>query len=187
MFIKIKEQWFRDYDVDNHEQLIKEYLKDYEAFLRKMTSWQQKKECISGYNRIHRMNYWSSEALNIDVSVGDVCYIDFGHAYINENGYQHFGLVLASHNHKLLVIPMTSKASSIQQARNLNDEGKRHLYYIGKIRGLNKPSVLFLNDCKFINSARIISVNGHIAPNSAMFREIRYYLNLGLFQDDVLK
>ncbi|MDE8208759.1 hypothetical protein PT115_04715 [Erysipelothrix rhusiopathiae] len=99
--------------------------------------------------------------------------MEFGQAFINEAGYQHFGLVMGIFNYKLFVVPMTSNYEIIRQARNINLFGKRHLYYIGKIPGLNKSSVLFLNDCKYVNSARIISIYGHIDPSSAMFKEIR--------------
>lgn len=155
------------------DELIQEYLKEYEAFILSMPLSQQNRECVSGYNRFKRMKFWSSTSLGIDVNVGDICYIDYGQAYINEAGYQHFGLVIATYNHKLLVVPMTSNTNTISQSVNKHDPTKGHLYYIGKVEGLNKPSVLFLNDCKFINSGRIISINGHICPKGPIFDKIR--------------
>ena len=44
-----------------------------------------------GLNRLERKRMISHHELNIEV--GDICYIDFGQAYINEAGFQHFGLV----------------------------------------------------------------------------------------------
>ena len=38
---------------------------------------------------------------------------------------------------------------------------------------LNKASVLFLNDAKWINSARVIDVKAHIDPNSHLFDKIK--------------
>lgn len=170
--MKVKELLSENLDKEKHEQIVQSYLDQYRSYLQKLSPFQQRKECISGHNRISRASYWSSEALRIDIHVGDLCYLDYGHAFINEAGYQHFGLVISSFNYKLLVVPMTSNPDAIRQARNVSCIGKEHLYFIGKIPGLNKPSVLFLNDCKFVNSARVISVNGHMNPKSGMFQDI---------------
>ena len=43
---------------------------------------------------------------------------------------------------------------------------------IGLIEGMKKESVLFLNDCKYINTARIIDVKATIPENSALFGRI---------------
>ena len=50
---------------------------------------------------------------------------------------------------------------------------KRHLMRLPEIEGLNKSSVLFLNDAKWINSARVIDVKAHIDPNSYLFDKIK--------------
>ena len=44
---------------------------------------------------------------------------------------------------------------------------------LGKIRGMNKYSVLFINDAKWINTARIIDVKSHLDKNTNLFREIK--------------
>lgn len=187
MSYHIKEEWLTDYDFSKHDEILETYFDDYYHFVKQQSIQQQRKECLSGYNRIRRAHLWSSEALKVNVRVGDICYLEYGLAFINEAGYQHFGLVLAIFNHKLLVAPMTSNKEMIQQARNVMRQGKQHLYYIGKWEGLNKPSVLFLNDIKFINSARIISINGHMDPDSKMFREIMMYLKTELFGPYMVK
>ncbi|MEG0076608.1 hypothetical protein [Anaerorhabdus sp.] len=38
---------------------------------------------------------------------------------------------------------------------------------------MNRKSVLFLNDCKFINSARVIDVKAHLDVDSAYFAQIK--------------
>ena len=43
---------------------------------------------------------------------------------------------------------------------------------IGQLPGLRKPSTLFLNDCKFINTARIIDVKAHVQKDSPLFADI---------------
>ena len=39
--------------------------------------------------------------------------------------------------------------------------------------GLNKPSVLFLNDIRFINTARVIDIKAHIPVTAPMFKEVQ--------------
>ena len=179
--MKIKESWFKDYNSEEDTIIRDTYLETYERFLNSLSPKIRYKECLSGFNRINRSKSWSAIPYGIEVKVGDICYIDFGHAYINEAGYQHFGLVIAEFNYKILVVPMTSNSSTIHQARNIDGTGKPHLYFLGKIKGLNKPSVLFLNDCKFINSSRVITVNGHIEPQDRMFKEIIQHLIQEIF------
>lgn len=125
---------------------------------------------ISEKNYNARHNIQSSKAMGVQVHVGDICYIDFGQAYLYEAGYQHFGLVLAIVHYKALVIPMTSNPSTYRKA--FKEEGK-YLYPLGYVKGLYKESVLFLNDAKFINTARIIDVKAHLNVNSTRFIEIK--------------
>jgi hypothetical protein len=54
-----------------------------------------------------------------------------------------------------------------------NPDGLRHLMRLGKVEGLYRYSVLFLNDGKFINTARIIDIKGHIDPQGELFERIR--------------
>lgn len=130
---------------------------------------------ISETNWIARGQYGSGEDIGIHVRQGDVVYMDFGQAYLNEMGYQHFALVIAICEKKALVVPMTSNAKTCDNAYNANHlEGKKNLYcYPGIINGLNRKSVLFLNDLKFINTARIIDIKGHIDIHSKDFQIIK--------------
>lgn len=185
--MKIKESWFKDYLVEEDETITETYLETYREYLENLSPPLRYKECLSGFNRIRRSKMWSGSPFGIEPRIGDICYFDFGQAFINEAGYQHFGLVIAEFNYKLLVIPMTSNEYTINQARNKEGNQKPHLYFLGKIKGLNKPSVLFLNDLKFINSARIISINGHIEEDSVMFLEIRESILSEIFSIPVLK
>lgn len=112
--------------------------------------------------------------LGVDIRVGDICYIDYGEAYINEIGYQHFGIILSIFHNKAFVVPMSGNRSAYMQAYDKNNpEGKRHLMRLGKIDGMNKVSVLFINDAKFINTARIIDVKAHLDRQSDLFKEIK--------------
>lgn len=155
-------------------QMINEYLDVFRTYLYSLSMHEIRRECISGLNRIERKDAISSLELDIRIRVGDIVYVDFGQAYLNESGFQHFGLVLALFSYKAFVIPMSSNYKTMKNAPNYPGvmDSKNHLYYIGKPEGMHKESVLFLNDAKFINTARIINVIAHISPENDEFIEI---------------
>lgn len=130
---------------------------------------------VSDANWILRSQYTSCEQLGIDIKAGDICYIDYGQAYINETGFQHFGLVLSIYQKKAFVIPMTSNELQYHTAYDIfdNPNGKKHLMRLGRLKGMNKPSVLFLNDSKYINTARIIDVKAHLEISSPCYEKIK--------------
>ena len=122
----------------------------------------------------------------LPLSVGDVAYIDFGHAYLHEAGYQHFGLVLSMTNGKLFVVPMTSNPVAYAQAYDaeLSPHGKKHLMRVGILPGLVRPSVLFLNDSKFISATRIIEIKGHLSIADPLFKHILGRVRTTIFHDE---
>ncbi|MFV0379652.1 MAG: type II toxin-antitoxin system PemK/MazF family toxin [Anaerorhabdus sp.] len=130
---------------------------------------------VSEANWLIRNQKISCEQLGVQIRVGDICYIDFGQAYINESGYQHFALVFSIFQNKAFVIPMTSNSKQYASAYDpyLQKNGKLNLMKIGLISGMKRSSVLFLNDCKYINTARIIDVKANIDPSSKLFQEIK--------------
>ncbi len=168
-----------DWFVYSNEDLLNYYMDMYRRFILSLPTHIQRKECLSGLNRFERINCWSCKDLNLQVMPGDICYFDYGHAFLNEAGYQHFGLVISKKNKKAFVIPMTSNQNAIRKAAN--GKIQNHLYYIGQIKGLDKRSCLFLNDSKYINTSRIISINAHIPPSSLMFQEITKLLHAIIF------
>lgn len=128
---------------------------------------------ISEQNLRERRNETSSLCHGVYIEVGDICYIDFGEAYINEIGYQHFAIIIAMFHNKAFVVPMSGNEASYEKAFDKgNPYGRKHLMRLGEIKGLNKKSVLFLNDAKFINTARVIDVKAHICKDSPLFKEI---------------
>lgn len=129
------------------------------------------------YRARHKVN--GCEALGVWVRVGDICYIDFGLSYLNEAGFQHFGLIVKLIHNKAFVIPMTSNEKTYQES--LARQNKSHLMPIGKVKGMHKHSVLFLNDAKCINTARIIDVKAHIPVQSALFKAVKERLYDMLF------
>lgn len=155
-------------------EIVDYYLKDKNDSLKSMDKRQLSRLLISKFNYEIRNEFKSSELLGFKVRVGDICYIDFGRAYISEAGYQHFGIIIGYCNSKALVVPMSSNHSMYKQSYcPINyPKGKRHLYRLPDLKGLHKKSVLFLNDIKYINTARVIEVKGHIHPNAKLFNDI---------------
>lgn len=141
---------------------------------------------LSEANWLGRGNLMSGEDVGFFVEVGDIVYMDYGQAYLNEMGYQHFGLVMAISEKKALVIPMTSNAKTYANAYDpeSNPEGKKNLFPLpGIIDGLCKKSVLFLNDMKFVKTARMIEKKAHIDVKSPVFRKIQLRIMMLLFQN----
>jgi hypothetical protein len=155
-------------------QTIFSLFDDLKTYLSDQSVATAAKYMLSHSNFLDRSNLLSCEQLFVKISPGDICFIDFGCAYRNEAGYQHFGIILSIVHSKAFVVPMTSNPSTFAQAFDeiLLPSGKRHLMRIGKQKGMHKESVLFLNDCKFINTSRIIEVKGHIETDSELFYRI---------------
>lgn len=129
---------------------------------------------VSEQNLRERRNAGSCGELGVDIRIGDICYIDFGEAYIAEIGYQHFGIIITMFHNKAFVVPMSGNHSAYMQAYSKdNPKGKRHLMRLGKVKGMNKESVLFINDAKWINTARIIDVKAHLRKDSELFLAIK--------------
>ena len=153
--------------------LIEETLQDIKRDWLERPQHEMLRQLLSTQNYILRSQYSTHPELRI--TAGDICFIDFGHAYQHEAGYQHFGIVLPVVNGKVFVIPMTSNDDAFTHAydEKTNPSGKKHLFRFKQCCGLNRDSVLFLNDCKFINSSRIIEVKGHLEQESKLFTEIK--------------
>lgn len=128
---------------------------------------------ISMVNHLNNHEMHNCNERGVDIRVGDVCYIDFGNAFIEEIGFQHFGIIMSICRNKAFVVPMSGNKKAYAQAYDKNNpNGKKHLMRLNKIGSMNKHSVLLINDSKWINTARIIDVKGHLKRNSQLFNEI---------------
>lgn len=162
----------------------------YEQYIQDIKKYYLKNEnlaipfLISEVNWLERHQKIVNEELYKLIRPGDICYIDYGKSYMYECGYQHFGLIISICNNKILTIPLTSSEKALREAydQEKNPLGKKHLMVIDKQKGLNKKSVLYLNDTKYLNSARIISINGHIDIGSSLFKVIIKRLMQCMFQ-----
>ena len=157
------------------QKLMDELLREKQVLFSKMNRKEKAEHLISEANHSERCALFSCEDVGIEVHVGDICFIDFGaDAYQCEIGFQHFGIIMKLFHGKAFVIPMSGNPLAFQQAydRYENPNGKRHLMRLGLLPGLRKPSTLFLNDCKFINTARIIDIKAHLEKDSPLFMEI---------------
>lgn len=156
------------------EDLWESYIEEKNSDYRALDVKEAMSRFISDQNLRTRRTASNAAEMGVDIRVGDICYIDFGEAYIAEIGYQHFAIILTIFHNKAFVVPMSGNRSAYMQAYGKdNPNGKRHLMRLGKIDGMNKNSVLFINDAKFINTARIIDVKAHLDRNSELFHEIK--------------
>ena len=159
--------------------VLQEAIEDYIVNIREeygnMNAKQARDTLLSEYNYQMRSKLKSSRSFGLNIEAGDICYIDYGKAYVSEIGYQHFGLVLKVFCGKAFVLPMTSNETNYALAYDpdSNPEGLKHLMRLGKVEGLYRYSVLFLNDGKFINTARIIDIKGHLDTEGELFNKIR--------------
>ncbi|NBK98042.1 MAG: hypothetical protein EOM50_08490 [Erysipelotrichia bacterium] len=160
-------------------EMLNQYVHETYGFYKVLSQKDAIAHMISEENYRERYLAKGCEELGVWIRPGDICYIDFGNAYLNEAGFQHFGLIMKIVNNKACVVPMTSNQKTYQEAIKCN--GKQHLMAIGKVKGMNKNSVLFLNDFKSINTARIIDVKAHIPIDSKLFMQIKQRLLKVLF------
>ena len=171
---------------ENQALMIQETMQTMKGFLHQQHPKEAARMLLSIHNYIQRCSLDTHQTH--DVIAGDVIYVDFGQAYLNEAGYQHLGLVLATFNGKIFVVPMSSNPKTYAEAYHPdeNPEGKLHLMRFGQRCGLNQPSVLFINDCKFINPNRIIDFIGYLEPTDPLFSQIQHRVFSCLFRNDKL-
>lgn len=161
-------------EVSAWPKLRRDYIEERSAEYETLPLREGVAKMISEQNFRDWSQCYSCMERGIHIAEGDVCFLDFGDAFINEAGFQHFGVILKIFHGKAFVIPMSSNAATYAQAyQEETGCGKKHLMQIGLIPGLVKESVLFMNDAKFINTARIIEVKAHIDVNSELFLRIK--------------
>lgn len=165
---------FSERDRKRLEQIIIDYTEGLKKRFLEQENELTRNMLLSEYNFETRAELKSCKCFNMVIREGDIVYIDYGKAYQLETGYQHFGIIVRVYNAKALVIPMTSNAEAYNDAYDprSNPEGLTHLMRIGRQRGCYKYSVLFLNDAKFINTARIINIKAHISTESELYKKI---------------
>lgn len=158
----------------NEQEVLHDYMKYRTDLYSTLMPDHVESANVSEANWIVRGHCSCGDEIGIHVSPGDICYMDFGQSYLNEMGYQHFGLVVTLWQRKALVIPMTSNARTYANAWDAQDNprGKKNLMRIGLVPGLVKPSVLFLNDMRFVNTARVIDVKAHLDVRGELFQAI---------------
>ena len=123
-------------------------------------------------NWMLRSRYSSGLEIGIHVSPGDICWMDFGQMFNREMGYQHFGLIIGMMDEKAVVVPVTSSETAHAKAENRNVR-VQNVIFIGQPVGLTKPSSVYINDIRTINTARIMKIRAHIDVNSEVFVRIK--------------
>lgn len=157
------------------ETIISHYLQSMRKAYQELMPGKVGRCMISEENWIDRGSATCGEEIGVKVRAGDICWMDYGQAYLNEMGYQHFGLIITICNHKALVIPLTSNESAYARAYDPveNPVGNRCLMRIGLVEGLRKNSTLYLNDMKFLNTARMFEVRAHLETDDPLYIEIK--------------
>ena len=149
-------------------ELLKEQaFHEEQTLLNEMSPEEQFDYMISKMNYCRRKHALSCLEFNVLIDVGDICYIDYGNSYINETGYLHFGLILALNHGKAFVVPITGSNN------RLMEKDVEHVYKLGKVKGMKKICMCYLNDAKWINTSRIIDVKSHLPVLSKSFKEIK--------------
>jgi hypothetical protein len=179
--LKIHQWIHHELERSDQKALLEALLSAYGEHIRSLKEEESLRLMVSTQNYIKRSQWLKNPDLNVEV--GDLCFIDYGNAYRLEAGYQHFGLVMAKSYGKLFVVPMSSNEQNVSSAydQKLNPYGKKHLFRFDKSCGLKKDSVLFLNDAKFISASRVIERLGHLEVESVRFRQILLRIQQILF------
>ena len=173
-------------EMTDREEVWNTYMNYRETIYSTLAGKNVKENIVSEANWIIRSQAQSAADLGITLKQGDICFMDYGQQYLNEMAYQHFGLVINIFSRKAMVVPLTSNTHAYETAYDpiMNPSGKRHLMRIGLVKGLVRPSVLFLNDMRFINTARVIDIKAHIDPDSKLFRQIQQRLMYVMFHTE---
>lgn len=149
----------------------------YEAILKsslsKVSAYVATSRLISAINFHDRGHADSIMELNPSMEkpkIGDLYYFDFGTQYHHETSYLHPGIVLNTLSGKLEVVPVTTSPSIYHRAIRFH---VKELVALPKTEGLlPENSAVLLDDVRWINSARIVRLIGHIEPTSALFQNI---------------
>lgn len=167
----------------NEQKVLRNYMRYRGDLYSTLLPGNVENALVSEANWIVRGHCACGDEIGIQVSPGDICYMDFGQAYLNEMGFQHFGLIINIWQRKALVVPMTSNERTYAKAWDADDNpyGKKNLMRIGQAGGLLKPSVLFLNDMRFVNTARVIDVKAHVDVNSDLFQAVEQRIYAHVF------
>lgn len=156
---------------NNKLELLKEQVfMEEQTLIQSMNPYEQFDYFLSKLNYIRRKNAVNSLDFNVIIRVGDICFIDYGHSYQQEIGYMHFGLIVAQNRGKVLIVPITG---SNTKTVHTFEEGNEHIVQLGKIEGMRKVCACYINDAKWLNSARIIDVKSHIPVDGELFKSIK--------------
>ncbi len=155
------------------ELLKKQVYAEEQTFLEQMEINEQFDYYVSKLNYFRRKNALSCFEFNVFIRIGDICYIDYGLSYIHEIGYLHFGLIVSMNRDKVLVVPITGSNTKTMRKIGGKDE---HIVQLGRIQGMRKMCACYINDAKWINTARIIDVKSRISVYSEQFQNIKQRL-----------
>lgn len=136
-----------------------------DSFIDAMHRDERDSYLVSLYNYMFRK--CSLNQIKTKISVGDICYCDFGDAYQYEIGYQHLGVVISIVKQKLFVVPIISEKH--------NDLLYTQFRFPKESTScLKNDSIALLNDSKWISKSRVIRIIGNINTGDEYFKQLKY-------------
>lgn len=130
---------------------------------------------------------------NLNVSVGDICMIDWNINYKPELSYVHPCLIVEDVNNMIFVIPVSASQDKLENAYHKveNPDGDQNYWKVNIEDGFLKECVLFVSEAKVVSKSRIInkigSINCDMLDEDSLFRNIRKYMIKTYFPYEVQK
>lgn len=159
---------YKDIDINDNDKHIpartdKETCRLIDDYTLKLGRQLKSGDCASAKSRIKSEAFFEERMRSEtrpSAKAGDIVFLEFGQTFDRECGGEHYALVISTYYGKVFVVPMTSNQETYSHAYDevTCPHGRRNLMAIGQPKGMSKNSVLFLNDAKFISTARIIKV-----------------------------
>lgn len=148
-------------DNEDCKRELEKYLNNFREFMLNQSVYDMTSLLIAEQDWIKRH---SRQQVFLESLVGKILRVDFGKAYLCENGFVHYAICIAENQGKYCVIPMTTANDEIKMAYHpeFRPTGEKRLYLLKKSDGNSKDSALYINDLKFISSGRIIKVGSRI-------------------------
>ena len=132
-----------------------DYQNNFEEYIRNSSCYDSASTLIAENDWLKRR---TKNSFPKEINDGAILKTDFGKGYFGECAYIHFSLCIRKYKNKILVVPMTSVADTINKAYHPidNPKGEYRLRVGKKEEGFPLMCALFMNDAKFISIGRIV-------------------------------
>lgn len=158
------------------DELMRDWSYYGESIFETMTVNEVSKVLISLVNWSQRKNdYELLDSMKNLYRPGDICFIELGLPYADEDGYQRLCLIVSKTNEKLLIVPMANNKTYYDEAIKYHSPGYMPFPENEQIGGryISPKTTLLLNDLNFVSPIRVIRPIGHIDEKAELFLEIK--------------